>query len=160
MTRDVLPSIRKTGMYAADGPLDNPELLIHVVTKLKEEREASSSLKLRSSQTSQRYCLQMPCQPVKTSILVGDLAKILKQNGVKTGGKRLLNGCEPMDNWIKRQGADYNMPTQRAMEMGLFEIKETWRRIVMDTSPLTKRPRLQAKGKFIFVNKFKEGETA
>ncbi|MDT2191237.1 BRO-N domain-containing protein [Paenibacillus larvae] len=67
VTRDVLPSIRKTGMYAADELLDNPELLIHAVTKLKEEREARQCLKLRSSQTSQRYCLQMPCQPVKHS---------------------------------------------------------------------------------------------
>ncbi|MDT2265610.1 BRO family protein [Paenibacillus larvae] len=64
VTRDVLPSIRKTGMYAADELLDNPELLT-CGDKAKRRTKLGSSLKLRSSQTSQRYCLQMPCQPVK-----------------------------------------------------------------------------------------------
>src|SRR5690606_18436516 len=61
----------------------------------------------------------------KTSILIGELAKILKQNGVDTGQQRLFQWMRVNGYLIRRKGTDYNMPTQRAMELGLFEIKET-----------------------------------
>ncbi|AJK27836.1 phage antirepressor KilAC domain-containing protein [Paenibacillus larvae] len=160
VTRDVLPSIRKTGMYAADELLDNPELLIHVVTKLKEEREARQQLEAQVKSDKPKVLFADAVSASQTSILVGDLAKILKQNGVKTGGKRLFEWMRANGYLIKRQGADYNMPTQRAMEMGLFEIKETSVTHSDGHVTINKTSKVTGKGQVYFVNKFKEGETA
>lgn len=90
----------------------------------------------------------------KTSILIGDLAKIIKQNGHDVGQKRLFNWLRENNYLIKRQGSDYNMPTQRAMEMGLFEIKET--AITHSDGHITvnKTPKVTGKGQVYFINKF------
>ena len=89
-----------------------------------------------------------------TSILVGDLAKLLKQNGCNMGANRLFEWLRENDYLIKRQGSDRNMPTQRSMEQGLFEIKE---RTIMNSDGsvrITKTPKVTGKGQIYFVNKF------
>lgn len=89
-----------------------------------------------------------------TSILIGELAKILKQNGVDMGQKRLFDWMRDNGYLIKRKGTDYNMPTQKAMEMGLFQIKET---VVAHSSGYTsinKTPKVTGKGQLFFINKF------
>ncbi|AXF40057.1 KilAC domain antirepressor [Paenibacillus phage Bloom] len=160
VTHEVLPAIRKTGMYAADELLDNPELLIHAVTKLKEEREARQQLEAQVKSDKPKVLFADAVSASQTSILVGDLAKILKQNGIQTGGKRLFEWMRANGYLIKRQGADYNMPTQRAMEMGLFEIKETSVTHSDGHVTINKTSKVTGKGQVYFVNKFKEGETA
>ena len=92
----------------------------------------------------------------KTSILVGDLAKIIKQNGVDIGQKRLFTWLRDNGFLIKRLGTDYNMPTQKSMELELFEIKETAVTHSDGHISISKTPKVTGKGQIYFVNKFKE----
>lgn len=89
-----------------------------------------------------------------TSILVGELAKILKQNGIEMGQKRLFAWLREKGYLIKRQGTDYNMPTQKAMELGLFEIKEGSYVNGSGVNITTKTPKITGKGQQYFINKF------
>lgn len=90
----------------------------------------------------------------KTSILIGELAKIIKQNGVEMGQNRMFEWLRSNGYLITRQGTDYNMPTQKAMELGLFEIKET--SITHSDGHITvnKTPKVTGKGQSYFINKF------
>ncbi|AJK27772.1 phage antirepressor KilAC domain-containing protein [Paenibacillus larvae] len=160
VTHEVLPAIRKTGMYATDELLDNPDLLIQAATKLKEEREARRQLEAQVKSDKPKVLFADAVSASKTSILIGELAKILKQNGIQTGGTRLFEWMRANGYLIKRKGTDYNMPTQRAMEMGLFEIKETSVTHSDGHVTINKTPKVTGKGQVYFVNKFKEGETA
>lgn len=90
-----------------------------------------------------------------TSILVGELAKILKQNGVATGQNRLFEWMRENGYLIKRKGTDYNMPTQRAMDMGLFEIKETSIAHSDGHVSISKTVKVTGKGQIYFINKLK-----
>ncbi|PKF30292.1 oxidoreductase [Macrococcoides caseolyticum] len=90
----------------------------------------------------------------KTSILVGELAKLLKQNGVEIGQKRLFEYLRENGFLIKRKGTDYNMPTQYSMERGLFEIKETSITHSDGHVSINKTPKVTGKGQQYFINKF------
>jgi len=89
-----------------------------------------------------------------TSILVGDLAKILKQNGIETGTRRLFNWLREQHYLISRKAADYNSPTQRSMELGLFEIKESTHINGDGVTVTTKTPKVTGKGQNYFINRF------
>lgn len=89
-----------------------------------------------------------------TSILIGDLAKILKQNGVQTGQKRLFEWMRENGFLIKRNGADRNMPTQRAMEQGLFEVKESTVNNPDGSVRINRTTKVTGKGQQYFINKF------
>jgi anti-repressor protein len=90
----------------------------------------------------------------KTSILIGELAKILKQNGIEIGQNRLFIWLRDNNYLISRKGTDYNMPTQKAMELGLFEIKETVINHSDGHISVSKTPKIRGKGQTYFVNKF------
>lgn len=90
----------------------------------------------------------------QTSILVGELAKLLKQNGVEMGANRLFVWLREKGYLIKRKGTDYNMPTQRSMELGLFEIKEHSHINSNGVNVTTKTPKVTGKGQQYFINKF------
>lgn len=90
----------------------------------------------------------------KASILVGELAKILKQNGYETGEKRLFAQLREEKYLISRKGADYNMPTQKSMELGLFEIKETAITHSDGHTTVSKTTKVTGKGQQYFINKF------
>lgn len=90
----------------------------------------------------------------KTSILIGDLAKLLKQNGIETGQKRLFSWLRDNGYLIKRKGADYNMPTQKSMELELFEIKETTITHSDGHITVNKTTKVTGKGQMYFINKF------
>ena len=90
----------------------------------------------------------------RTSILVGELAKLLKQNGYKTGQNRLFEQLRQEGYLVKKKGTDYNMPTQRSMELGLFEIKETTITNADGSIRVTKTPKITGKGQQYFINKF------
>lgn len=89
-----------------------------------------------------------------TSILVGDLAKLLSQNGIKIGGNRLFVWLRENGFLIKRKGTDYNMPTQRSAEMKLFEVKETTINNPDGSIRISKTPKVTGKGQQYFINKF------
>lgn len=91
----------------------------------------------------------------KSSILIGELAKLIKQNGYDMGQKRMFAWLRENGFLIKREGSEYNMPTQRSMDLGLFEIKET--AITHSDGHITvnKTPKVTGKGQIYFINKFK-----
>lgn len=89
-----------------------------------------------------------------TSILIGDLAKLLKQNGVDIGQKRLFAWMRDNGYLIKRQGSDWNMPTQRSMEMGLFEVKESTVNNPDGSVRINRTTKVTGKGQQYFINKF------
>lgn len=92
-----------------------------------------------------------------TSILVGELAKLIKQNGVDIGSKRLFSWLREKGYLIKRKGTDWNMPTQKAMDLDLFEIKETTISHSDGHISINKTPKVTGKGQVYFVNKFLGG---
>lgn len=97
----------------------------------------------------------------KTSILIGDLAKMIRQNGYEIGKRRLFEWLRENGYLIKRKGSDWNMPTQRSMEMQLFEIKESTHLDGNGCNVTTRTPKVTGKGQVYFVNKFlgKVGES-
>lgn len=156
---EVLPAIRKTGMYAADELLDNPDLLIEAVTKLKEERAARRVLEVKVEQDKPKVLYAESVEVSSTTILIGELAKLLKQNGIDIGQNRLFKVLRNR-GFLGSKGEYYNMPTQRAMDLQLFEIRT--RTIINPdgSSRITKTTKVTGKGQIYFINKFKgEGWT-
>lgn len=95
-----------------------------------------------------------------TTILVGDLAKILRSNGVNIGANRLFERLRDEGYLIRRKGTDWNMPTQRAMDLGLFEIKESTHQQPDGTVRITKTPKVTGKGQQYFINRYAQGVAA
>ena len=153
--KKILKSIRMNGMYATDKLLDNPDLAIQAFTKLKEEREKRKALEIKIEEQKPKVIFAEAVETSKTSILIGDLAKLIKQNGVDIGQKRMFIWLRDNGYLIKRQGSDYNMPTQKAMERGLFEIKETAVTHSDGHITVNKTPKVTGKGQIYFINKFK-----
>lgn len=154
VTSEVLPSIRKHGVYAVDELLANPDMAIQAFTALKEEREKNKILAADNARMRPKEIFADAVAASQTSILIGDLAKLLKQNGYDTGQKRLFEWLREHGYLIKRKGSDWNMPTQKAMEMGLFEIKESTHIDGNGCNITTKTPKVTGKGQVYFINRF------
>uniref|UniRef100_UPI003FEDBC55 phage antirepressor n=1 Tax=Fusobacterium mortiferum TaxID=850 RepID=UPI003FEDBC55 len=152
----ILKTIRQNGMYVTDKLLDDPDLAIKAFTKLKEEREKRKALETQIEEDKPKVLFANAVETSKSTILIGDLAKILKQNGIDMGQKRLFSWLRDNGYLIKRNGSDYNMPTQMSMELKLFEIKET--AITHSDGHITvnKTPKVTGKGQIYFINKFKQ----
>lgn len=153
VTSEVLPSIRKHGMYAVDDLLNNPDMAIKAFTALKEEREKNKLLQEDVKRMKPKEIFADAVSTSHTSILIGDLAKILKQNGVQTGQKRLFEWMRENGYLIKRNGADRNMPTQRSMEQGLFEVKESTVNNPDGSVRINRTTKVTGKGQQYFINK-------
>lgn len=160
VTSEVLPAIRKHGAYAVDELLDDPDLAIKAFTALKEEREKRKALEAQNAFMIPKVVFADAVTTSDSCILIGDLAKLLRQNGVEIGQRRLFEWLRNNGFLIKRRGADWNSPTQRAMEMGLFEIKETAITHSDGHVTISKTTKVTGKGQVYFVNRFlnKEGE--
>ena len=154
VTSEVLPSIRKHGMYATEELLANPDLLISVAQELKAERERSKQLKQKIEKDKPKTIFADAVATSSTSILIGDLAKIIKQNGVDIGQKRLFSWLRENGYLIKRKGADWNSLTQKSMEMELFEVKETAITHSDGHVSVSKTTKVTGKGQQFFINKF------
>lgn len=154
VTSEVLPSIRKHGVYAVDELLAEPDMAIKAFTALKEEREKNKLLQADNQRMKPKEIFADAVSTSHTSILIGDLAKILKQNGIDTGQKRLFEWMREHGYLIKRNGADYNMPTQKSMELGLFEIKESTVNNPDGSVRINKTTKVTGKGQQYFINKF------
>lgn len=154
VTSEVLPAIRKHGVYAVDELLSNPEMAIKAFTALKEEREKNKALEADNQRMKPKEIFADAVSTSHTSILIGDLAKLLKQNGVETGQKRLFEWLRENSYLIKRKGADWNMPTQKAMELGLFEVKESTVNNPDGSVRINKTTKVTGKGQQYFINKF------
>ena len=158
VTSEVLPSIRKNGVYAVDELLDNPEAAIKAFTALKEEREKNRMLQEDNERMKPHAILGQAITTANTSILVGALAKLLKQNGIETGQRRLFEWLRDNGYLIKQKGSDWNLPTQKSMEMGLFEIKESVHIDGNGCNRITRTPKVTGKGQQYFINKFLAAE--
>ena len=112
------------------------------------------ALEVKMEEQKPKVLFAESVEAAKTSILIGELAKLLKQNGINIGQNRLFEWLRNNGYLIKRQGSDYNMPTQRAMEMGLFEIKETTITHSDGHIHVSKTPKVTGKGQVYFVNLF------
>lgn len=154
VTSEVLPSIRRHGLYAADELLNNPDLMIQAMEALKSERAKNQQLTEKVRQDAPKVLFAESVEASNHSILIFDLAKILRQNGVQIGGNRLFEWMRGNSYLIKRKGSDWNMPTQRSMEMGLFEIKESSHIHSDGHVSITKTPKVTGKGQTYFINLF------
>lgn len=159
---EVLPSIRRHGAYLTPETLEaailNPDTMIRLCTALKDEQDKRKVLEEKQEADRPKVLFADSVAASKTSILVGELAKLLKQNGVDIGQNRLFHWLRSNGFLIRRQGTDYNMPTQRAMEMGLFEIKETSITHADGHTSVNKTPKVTGKGQQYFVNAFLGGK--
>lgn len=145
---EVLPSIRKHGLYAMDDLINNPDLAIKALTALKEEREKNAKLAAANEELKPKAEIADAITESKDSISVGDMAKLLKQNGVEIGQNRFFD-------WLRANGylMTGNKPTQKAMELKIFEIKERNITLPSGTDKIVMTPKVTAKGQEYFLKK-------
>lgn len=164
VTGEVLPSIRKHGGYLTpqkiEEVLTDPDTIIQLATTLKEEQARRKALEAENQVMQPKALFADAVAASHTSILVGELAKLLKQNGVEIGQNRLFRWLRE-NGYLMKAGSSYNMPTQRSMEQELFEVKET--SITHSDGHITvqKTPKVTGKGQQYFINRFlTKGEVA
>lgn len=164
VTGEVLPSIRKHGGYLTpqkiEEVLTDPDTIIQLATTLKEEQARRKALEAENQVMQPKALFADAVAASHTSILVGELAKLLKQNGVEIGQNRLFKWLRE-NGYLMKTGSSYNMPTQRSMEQELFEVKET--SITHSDGHITvqKTPKVTGKGQQYFINRFlTKGEVA
>lgn len=153
VTSEVLPSIRKHGVYAVDELLDNPDMAIKAFTALKEEREKNKLLQADNDRMKPKEIFADAVATSKQSILIGQLAKLICQNGHEIGQQRLFRWMRE-NGYLMKHGSNYNMPMQRYVEQGLFEIKESAVTNPDGSVRITKTTVVTGKGQVYFINKF------
>lgn len=155
---EVLPSIRKHGAYMTDDVLEkaltSPDFLIKLATQLKEERAARELAESKVKEMEPKALFADAVSSSHQNILVGELAKLLHQNGIDIGQNKLFAWLRENGYLIKGKRSDYNMPTQRAMSMGLFTIKETAITHSDGHITINKTVKVTGKGQLYFVNLF------
>lgn len=168
VTSEVLPSIRKTGGYIAAKPDDTPEeimarALLIAQDTMKRQGERISRLQAENKEQAEKIAADAPkvlfanaLKASDRSILVGELAKILKQNGCETGQKRLFSWLRE-NGYLMKGGSERNQPTQRSMELGLFEVTKGVVTRPDDTVITTVTTKVTTKGQEYFINKFING---
>lgn len=159
ITSEVIPSLRKHGMYATEETIDkillNPDFGIRLLSELKEEREKTKILKNENEQLKPKALFADTVSASDTSILIGQLAKLLKQNGNDIGQNRLFKILRK-DGYLGKSGENYNLPTQKSMNLKVMEIKERTVNNSDGSVRITKTPMITGKGQVYFVNKYKE----
>ena len=164
ITSEVIPSIRKHGAYITPDTLEqmiaDPDTTIRLLTTLKEERQKRVQLENEAKENRPKVLFADAVATAHTSILIGELAKLIKQNDVDMGQNRLFDWMRKNGYLIARKGTDYNMPTQRSMELGLMEIKETTITNPDGSIRVNKTPKVTGKGQQYFIEKFLKKEPA
>lgn len=153
---EVLPAIRKTGGYRVpQSPAEQMAQGILAAQKLLAERDETIAKQKEQIDTlTPKGIFADSVSASDTTILIGELAKIIKQNGTDMGQNRLFQWLRDKKYLIGRKGTDYNMPTQKAMKLGLFTIKETTINHSDGHVSISKTPKVTGKGQVYFVNKF------
>lgn len=158
ITHEVIPAIRKHGGYLTptktEELLSDPDLIIQLATNLKEERAARNQAEQQLAVAKPKVLFADAVAASDSTILIGDLAKIIKQNGHAVGQQRMFKWMRENGYLIKRMGADYNSPTQKAMELGLFKIKETAITHSDGHVTVSKTVKVTGKGQQYFIAKF------
>lgn len=159
VTHEVIPSIRQNGGYiAGQETMTDDELLANALMVAQRKIEArDKQIEVQEKQIEAMHPKALFADAVsasKTSILIGDLAKLLKQNGVDIGQKRLFQWLRENKYLISQKGASYNSPTQRSMEMKLFEVKKTTITHADGHITINRTAKVTGKGQVYFINKF------
>lgn len=131
---------------------NNPEMVVQRALKIQTRKV--ELLQLENAALKPKALFADSVSASHTSILVGDLAKLIKQNGVDIGARRLFKWLREKGYLIKRNGTDWNMPTQKSMDLELFEVKETVVSHSDGHTSINKTPKVTGKGQIYFVNKF------
>lgn len=158
VTSGVLPSIRKTGAYMTPEVIEqtllNPDFIIQIATQLKAEQSKRQQAEAKLEEAKPKLVFAEAVETSNTSILIGELAKILKQNGINIGQNRLFNWLRDNEYIHKNK----NIPTQKAMDLDLFSIKETAIAKPDGTPLLRLTPKVTGKGQTYFISKFLNNE--
>lgn len=163
VTSEVLPSIRKHGAYMTpqtiESLLTNPDLIIQLATTLKEEQQKVKSLSITIEEQKPLVEFAEALHISKDSILVGQLATILKQKGVDIGQNRLYQYLRTNGYVISKRGEQYNLPTQRSLNMGLFEVKTSTVELDDELVRVNRTTKVTSKGQQYFTSKFLKPNT-
>lgn len=139
---------------AVDKFLTNPDTLMQIVQNWNKDRVRVNELEAQVEADKPKVIFADAVAISSTTILIGDLAKLLRQNGVEMGQQRLFRWLRENGYLISRRGASWNMPAQRSMEMGLFEIKETVVTHSDGHTTVSKTTKVTGKGQAYFINLF------
>ena len=157
ITHEVLPAIRKYGIYATDITIEkllaNPDFAIQALQNLKEERQKRIEAEQKVAEATPAIAFTNAVQSANSSCLIGELAKIITQNGYPIGEKRLFAWMRE-NGYLGKHGERYNIPNQQYVEQGLFEIKKGVRPGSGGVLHTTITTKLTGKGQVYFVNKF------
>lgn len=157
VTHEVIPSIRRHGAYATPVTIDriiaDPQFGIRLLTELKEERDRSAALEAENHELRPKALFADAVAASDGTCLVGELAKMLRQNGVEVGQNRLFAMLRE-DGYLGKSGCNRNVPTQRAMELGLFRIKETAVTHSDGHVAVNRTPKVTGKGQRYFVERY------
>ena len=154
ITHDVLPALRRTGSYSLNIPQTLPEALRAYADEVEQHNKTKALVEAQRP----KVIFADAVSTSDTDILIGDLAKLLNQNGHSIGQNRLFERLRNEGFLISRKGSSYNSPTQRAMEMGLFRIKETAITHSDGRVSLNKTPKVTGKGQLYFINRYADVE--
>lgn len=154
---EVLPSIRKHGAYATEAKLEemlaDPDTMILTLQALKTEREKRKALEVKAAEDSPKVLFTDAVMASNSSISIRELARFLHQNHIDIGQNRLFRQLRE-EGYLCKSGTDHNLPTQRAMDQGLFEVKKGAYIDSNGTNVVTRTTRVTGKGQVYFVNKF------
>lgn len=156
VTAEILPSVRTHGAYMTpeviERTLTDPDYIIQLATTLKMEQQKRRALEEKVKADAPAVFFAEAVTGADTNILIRDMAKLLAQNGADIGGNRLYEVLR-RDGYLIKSGSDYNMPTQRAMELGLFFVKET-PRIAKEGAVIDRTTKVTPKGQKYFINRY------
>lgn len=150
ITHDVLPALRKTGSYSLNIPQTLPEALRAYADEVEQHNKTKALVEAQRP----KVIFADAVSASDTDILIGDLAKLLNQNGHNIGQNRLFERLRKEGYLISRKGNSYNTPTQKAMELGLFRIKETAITHADGRTTINKTPKVTGKGQLYFINRY------
>lgn len=155
---EVIPTVMDHGAYMTpetiEKVLSDPDTIIRLATELKGEREQRKVLESKVEQDKPKVIFADAVAASESPMLIGELAKVIKQNGVDIGEKRLFEWMRKHGYLINRTGTDYNAPTQKSMEMGLFRVKETAITHSDGHVTVSRTTKVTGKGQQYFINKF------
>ena len=157
VTSEVLPTIRRHGMYATPDTVEkmlaDPDTTIKLLETIKQERAARLALEAQAEADKPKVLFADAVSASHSSILVGDLAKLLRQNGVEIGQNRLFSFLREK-GYLCSQGERYNLPTQRSMDRGWCQVKETTINQPNGSVRITRTVKVTGKGQQYFINLF------
>ena len=154
---DVVPSVRRNGAYMTPETIQktllDPDFIIGLATRLKEEQRKAAFLEATVRESEPKVLFADAVSVSQSEILIGDLAKILKQNGIDIGQKRLFERLRN-EGFLMKSGMSWNLPTQRAMDLGLFRVQEKAISKPDGSVLLSRTTRVTGKGQLYFTNYF------